>query len=134
MKVPNCPESVALNFLRTQWRLSAWAMEQCVIGVACVTAWIVSAPWTALAQDTAGPRNWSWGSGDEQGAGNLITPQSILEALSLVSQGEVIELSHEVVAGAPLIPGLQPPYGFRIHLTTGTSVPMFAQDMGLVGR
>ena len=98
--------------------------------LACVTAWVLSSPWTALAQDTAGPRNWSWGSGDEQGAGNLITPQSILDALSLVSQGEVIELSHEVVAGAPLIPGLQPPFGLRMHLTTGASVQMFAQDMG----
>ncbi len=96
----------------------------------CVTAWIVSTPWTALAQDTLGPRHWPWGSGDERGAGNLITPESILEALSQVTQGEVIELSHDVAEGAPLMPGLQPPYGFRMHLTTGASVQMFAQDMG----
>ena len=96
----------------------------------CVTAWIVSMPCTALAQDSAGPRQWSWGSGDERGAGNLITPESILEALSQVTRGEVIELSHDVVEGAPFIPGLQPPYGFGMHLTTGTSVQMFAQNMG----
>ena len=59
----------------------------------CVTAWIVSPPWTALAQDPAGPRQWSWGSGDEQGAGNLVTPESILETLSQVTRGEIIALS-----------------------------------------
>jgi hypothetical protein len=42
----------------------------------------------------------------------------------------VIELSHEVAEGAPFIPGLQPPYGIRMHLTSGPSEQMFARDMG----
>ena len=96
----------------------------------CLTAWIVSMPLMALAQDTAGPRDWRWDSGDQRGAGNLITPESILEALSHVTQGEVIELSHEIAEGAPFMPGLQPPYGLRMHLTTDASVQAFAQDMG----
>ena len=60
----------------------------------CVTAWIVSMPCTALAQDSAGPRQWSWGSGDERGAGNLITPESILEALSQGNSSGPVECWH----------------------------------------
>ena len=88
----------------------------------CLTAGIVSTAWTALAQVTAGPRDWRWGAGDEQGAGNLITSDSILEALAQVTRGEVIELSHDVAGGAPFIPGLQPPYGLRMYLTSGASL------------
>ena len=85
---------------------------------------------TTSAQDVAGPRNWNWGGGDQQGAGNLINAESILDALSQVRNGEVIELSHEVAVGAPFMPGLQPEYGLQMHLTSGASSEMFAQQMG----
>lgn len=87
-------------------------------------------PMPALAQDVAGPRNWNWGGADQRGAGNLITPESILDALSLVSEGEVIELSHEVAVGAPFMPGIQPEYALQMHLTSGPSAEMFAEQAG----
>ena len=101
------------------------------VSVLCyVTALVVYMPSAVLAQDTAGPRDWSWGSDDERGAGNRITPESILDALSGVTRGEIIELSHDVAVGAPFIPGLQPPYGFRMHLQAESSAERFARDMG----
>ena len=101
-----------------------------VLLLGCLTAAIASTPWTALAQDTVGPRDWRWGAGDEQGAGNLITPNSVLDALSQVTRGEVIELSHDIAEGAPFMPGLQPPYALRMHLTSDASIQIFAQDIG----
>ena len=95
---------------------------------ACLLALVLSAL-PLLAQDAQGPRNWSWGDADERGAGNLITPESILEALSAVERGEVIELSHEVVEGAPHIPGLQPAYKLGMHLTSDATVEKFAEEM-----
>ncbi len=82
------------------------------------------------AQDEAGPRSWDWGEADEQGFGNLVTPESILDALSRVTSGEVIELSHEVAEGAPFMPGLQPEYRLQMHLMSEASVPMFAEEFG----
>lgn len=90
---------------------------------------LVLSAFPLVAQDAVGPRNWSWGAGDERGAGNLITPTSILEALSAVSQGEVIELSHEVAEGAPRIPGVQPEYKLSMHLTSDATVKKFAEEM-----
>ena len=91
---------------------------------------LLGTPLTACAQDVAGPRNWDWGDVDQQGAGNLITPERILDALSQVSQGKVIELSHEVAVGAPFMPGIQPEYALQMHLTSGPSSEMFAEQMG----
>jgi len=95
---------------------------------ACLLA-LVLAAFPLLAQDPTGPRAWSWGDGDERGAGNLITPASILEALSAVTTGEVIELSHDVAEGAPHIPGLQPEYKLGMHLTSDATTAKFAEEM-----
>jgi kynurenine formamidase len=43
-----------------------------------------------------------WGSDDQSGASNWITPEKILEAISLVKTGEVYELSHVYERGMPL--------------------------------
>ena len=65
-----------------------------VLGVVVACGGLASS--TTGAQDTAEPRNWPWASGDERGAGNLITPETILDALSQVVRGEIIELSHDL--------------------------------------
>ena len=96
----------------------------------CVVLCLLSVSPRALAQDVAGPREWGWGSGDQRGAGNLITAEGVLKALSQVTEGEIIELSHDIAAGAPFIPGLQPEYELHMYLTSGLSSEMFARDMG----
>ena len=88
----------------------------------------------AGAQEAAGPRSWEWGDGDEIGAANRITRGSILDALGRVSHGEVIELSHDVAEGAPVIPGVQPPYVFGMYLTAERSIDKFAREMGATNR
>ena len=91
---------------------------------------LLAAPPTVDSQDIAGPRNWEWGSGDQQAASNLISSDIILGALSQVTRGEGIELSHQVAAGAPAIPGLQPEYELSMYLRSGPSSEVFARDMG----
>jgi hypothetical protein len=43
-----------------------------------------------------------WGAGDEAGASNWITPQKVLEALRLVSNGVVYDLGHVYESGMPV--------------------------------
>jgi kynurenine formamidase len=44
-----------------------------------------------------------WGSDDQSGASNWITPQKVLEAISLVTTGKVYELGHVYERGMPLL-------------------------------
>ncbi len=44
-----------------------------------------------------------WGEGDQAGASNWITPEKILEAVSLVTTGSVYELGHPYERGMPLL-------------------------------
>jgi kynurenine formamidase len=46
-----------------------------------------------------------WGSEDERGAANRITPQKILEAAKLISEGQIYELGRTYETGMPLFPG-----------------------------
>src|ERR1700761_2121863 len=46
-----------------------------------------------------------WGAGDERGSGNLMKPQSVLNAAKLIKTGEVIELGHVLHAGMPVSRG-----------------------------
>jgi len=46
-----------------------------------------------------------WGPEDQAGASNRITPQKILEAVSLVTTGKVYELGHVYERGMPLLGG-----------------------------
>jgi kynurenine formamidase len=46
-----------------------------------------------------------WGTDDERGAANRITPQKILEAAELITEGQVYELGRVYEAGMPLFPG-----------------------------
>lgn len=51
-----------------------------------------------------------WGSEDMLGAGNLLTTQSRLAALQLVTTGEVFDLGHVIENGAPRMAPNQTPY------------------------
>ena len=68
-----------------------------------------------------GPDHWVWGEGDEIGAGNLMTPDSILAALEQVKKGEIIDLSHDVAMGNPSIPPIQLPYVMTLSSTSANS-------------
>ena len=46
-----------------------------------------------------------WGSDDERGAANRITPQKVLEATQLIKEGRIYELGRVYEAGMPLFPG-----------------------------
>jgi kynurenine formamidase len=51
-----------------------------------------------------------WPAGDQTGAANLLTPETTLAALAMAKQGRLIDLSHVIEFGAPLIPPNQTPY------------------------
>ena len=51
-----------------------------------------------------------WPAGDQLGAGNYLTPEKRLEALALVRQGQLFDLSHVIEHGAPRFEPVQTPY------------------------
>lgn len=77
-----------------------------------------------------GPDHWVWGEGDEIGAGNLMTPDSILAALDQVKKGEIIDLSHDVAMGNPSIPPIQLPYVMTLSSTAANSERMIRNGFG----
>ncbi len=42
-----------------------------------------------------------WGPDDELGAANLLTPATVLDAISVVKQGEIVDLAHPFEMGRP---------------------------------
>ena len=52
----------------------------------------------------------SWPAGDQLGAGNYLTPAKRLEALALVREGRLFDLSHVTEIGAPRFGPVQTPY------------------------
>ena len=51
-----------------------------------------------------------WGEGDQLGAGNHLTPEKRLEALSLVRHGQLFDLGQTIEDGAPRFEPVQTPY------------------------
>ncbi len=51
-----------------------------------------------------------WGAGDRLGAGNHLTPETTMAALAMAREGRIVDLSHVIEIGAPLIPPNQTPY------------------------
>jgi kynurenine formamidase len=51
-----------------------------------------------------------WGAGDQLGAGNYLTAEKRLEALALVREGRLFDLSHVIEYGAPRYEPVQTPY------------------------
>ena len=70
--------------------------------VSMVLGFLLAGPVTA--QTPAGPVWWpsEWGPEDERGAANLITPERVLEAVSLIEQGQIYELGRRYETGMPL--------------------------------
>jgi kynurenine formamidase len=58
----------------------------------------------SLAQEQSVPDWWpsEWGPDDERGAANRITPQKVLEAISLIEEGRIYELGRVYEPGIPL--------------------------------
>ena len=59
-----------------------------------------------------GERRSPWGEDDQIGAMNLVSPEVTLNALKSVGQGRIVDLSHEIKAGAPQLPPFIGPYAF----------------------
>lgn len=59
---------------------------------------------SGIAQTPAGPEWWPspWGAEDERGAANLLTPERVLEAASLIRNGQVYELGRNYESGMPI--------------------------------
>src|SRR5262245_64156795 len=73
-----------------------------------------------------------WGATDERGAANLVTPQSVLNALKLVKTGEMIELAHVLNANMPFSGTRR----FDVHVKVpgpvrGAHNPVSNEEMGL---
>lgn len=51
-----------------------------------------------------------WGAADQIGAANLLTPAKRLAALRTVTQGRIIDVSHEIAMNAPFMMPNQTPY------------------------
>jgi hypothetical protein len=71
-----------------------------------VIAWAAAAAPPAAAQNREKGPWWPhpiWGPEDQAGGSNWITPDKILEAVSLVKTGKVYELGHVYERGMPLI-------------------------------
>lgn len=79
---------------------------------------------TEVPEDPFQPNNWGrWGSDDERGALNLITPEKIKRALAIPSQGRVFQLGQIVVGAAQhsLFPVPVSPIGAQpIHVVSPT--------------
>jgi kynurenine formamidase len=59
----------------------------------------------AVAQPARAPEWWpsEWGPDDQRGAANRITPAKVLEAVSLIEEGEIYQLGRVYERGMPLV-------------------------------
>jgi kynurenine formamidase len=74
------------------------------LSLATLTAIALSTEWTMAADTPIGPAWWPsrWGSADEAGASNWITPEKVLTAVKLVRTGKIYRLGRDYEAGMPL--------------------------------
>jgi len=128
-----------------QERKKVWSRERRNVALALfgmsVTLALVS---TAIAQDSPiGPKWWpsEWGAEDQRGAVNRITPQKILQAVSLIKEGKIYQLGRIYEQGMPLsgnrsfvltIPGL-PTSGPQGKNAIVANSEMVAAEIGQVG-
>jgi kynurenine formamidase len=80
-----------------------------------------------------------WGAGDERGAGNHMTPPTVLRAAQLIKTGEAIELGHVLAQDMP-IPGTRQ---FNVHTKRtfmnqpsnrrGSNEELLTSEIGQVG-
>jgi len=75
------------------------------LGLSCVSTITWAQSWQPPSPTARCPSKW--GAGDERGAGNHMTPATVLRAARLIKTGEAIELAHPLGAGMPLSPTRQ---------------------------
>ncbi|MEE2638433.1 MAG: cyclase family protein [Acidobacteriota bacterium] len=110
------------------------------VGFALVSAagsHLVSAQsWAPPSEDTRCPSKW--GRGDERGAANHMTPETVLRATRLIQAGRVVELGHVLSSTMPLAdrhfesymkPTRMNPEGNR----RGSNEELIVAEMGQVG-
>src|SRR4029453_4142099 len=79
-----------------------------LIVITCVALFLVST--VAHAQSWQPPPDSQrcpskWGPGDQRGAANTMSPETVLQAARLIRTGEVIELGHVLSSAMPLSAG-----------------------------
>ena len=80
-----------------------------------------------------------WGAADERGAGNHMTPATVLRAARLIKTGEAIELAHPLAQGMPISGTRQ----FNVHVKRtfmnpqsnrrGSNEELLTSEVGQVG-
>jgi kynurenine formamidase len=114
------------------------------IPFAAVVSAMLLASTTSLAQTWTVPPESArcpskWGAGDQRGAGNLMKPATVLEAVKLIKTGEVIEMGHVLGADMPFFGTRR----FDVHLKRsfmnpqsnerGSNEEMVLSEIGQVG-
>jgi kynurenine formamidase len=115
----------------------AFAMTLGAAFVANTVALAQAPTWTVPADSTRCPSKW--GAGDQRGAGNLMKPQAVLDAVKQIKSGEVIDLSHELGPAMPFFGTRR----FDMHLKRtfmnpqsnerGSNEEMVLSEIGQVG-
>jgi len=70
-----------------------------------------------------------WGQDDQKGAMNLVTPEVTLKAIQSVKHGRMIDLSHELKSGHPMLPTFMSPFLMSIWSDATTSRRMLREHM-----
>ncbi len=63
-----------------------------------------------------------WGTGDQLGAGHLLTPDRILAALTLVRHGRIVDMDQVIETDAPRIAPVQQPYVINTSSTSRNGI------------
>jgi kynurenine formamidase len=95
------------------------------LSLATVTTIALATEWTMTADTPIGPAWWPsrWGSADEAGASNWMTPEKVLTAVELVKTGKTYRLGRDYEAGMPL-------FGSRVFVLRIPGAP----TGGVVGK
>jgi kynurenine formamidase len=119
-------------------------MRQITVGIAIaallcggVAAQAQAPTWTPPPENTRCPSKW--GAGDERGAGNHMSPATVLRAAHLIKTGETIELAHPLGADMPISGTRQ----FNVHTKRtfmnqpsnrrGSNEELLTSEIGQVG-
>ena len=107
------------------------------LALTAVTANAQSPSWTVPPESARCPSKW--GAGDERGAGNLMKPQLVLDAVKLIKSGEIIELAHVLGPAMPFFGTRR----FDVHVKRtfmnagsnerGSNEEMILSEIGQVG-
>jgi kynurenine formamidase len=108
-----------------------------VLTLGLTTASLSAQTWRPPAEAQRCPSKW--GAGDERGAGNHMTPATVLRAAHLIKTGEAIELGHPLAQGMPISGTRQ----FNVHTKRtfmnqpsnrrGSNEELLTSEIGQVG-